>query len=64
MTPLERRPEHAGKDVLTEEEAAALERRADESRFVEREPSDGDPGTYNQICLIQGHGLCLTDAQR
>ncbi len=25
MTPLERRPEHAGKDVLTEEEAAALE---------------------------------------
>ena len=54
MTPLERRPEHAGKDVLTEEEAAALERRADESRFVEREPSDGDPGTYNQIWFDPG----------
>jgi len=54
MTPLERRPEHAGKDVLTEEEAAALERQADESRFVEREPSDGDPGTYNQIWFDPG----------
>ena len=54
MTPLERRPEHAGKDVLTEEEAAALERRADENRFVEREPSDGDPGTYNQIWFDPG----------
>ena len=54
MTPLERRPEHAGKDVLTEEEAAALERRADESRFVEREPSDRDPGTYNQIWFDPG----------
>ena len=54
MTPLERRPEHLGKAVLTEEEAAALERRADESRFVEREPSDGDPGTYNQIWFDPG----------
>jgi len=54
MTPLERRPEHAGKDVLTEEEAASLERQADESRFVEREPSDGDPGTYNQIWFDPG----------
>ena len=54
MTPLERQPEHLGKAVLTEEEAAALERRADESRFVEREPSDGDPGTYNQIWFDPG----------
>ena len=54
MTPLERRSEHAGKAFLTEEEAAALERRADESRFVEREPSDGDPGTYNQIWFDPG----------
>jgi len=54
MTPLERRPEHSGKAVLTEEEVAALERRADESRFVEREPSDGDPGTYNQIWFDPG----------
>ena len=54
MPPLERRPAPAGKDVLTEEEAAALARRADESRFVEREPSDGDPGTYNQIWFDPG----------
>ena len=49
MTPLERRSEHVGKEFLTEEEAAALEQRADQRRFVEREPSSGDPGTYNQI---------------
>ena len=54
MTPLERRSENAGKEFLTEEEVAALERRADESRFVEREPSDGDPGTYNQIWFDPG----------
>jgi len=54
MTPLERRSDHAGKEFLTEEEVAAFERRADESRFVEREPSDGDPGTYNQIWFDPG----------
>ncbi len=54
MTPLERRSEHAGQEFLTEEEAAALERRADQNRFVERVPSDGDPGTYNQIWFDPG----------
>ena len=54
MTPLERRSEHVGKEFLTEEEAAALEQRADQRRFVEREPSSGDPGTYNQIWFDPG----------
>src|SRR5881628_2150520 len=48
ITPLERPPEFATKEFLTEQEAAALEKRALENR-VDRPPPPGDPGTYNQI---------------
>ena len=54
MTPLERPQDLAGREFLTEEEAAVLEQRADQNRFVERVPKDGDPGTYNQIWLDAG----------
>jgi hypothetical protein len=48
ITPLERPSEFAGKEFLSEQEAAVLERRALEAR-VDRPPPPGDPGTYNQI---------------
>ena len=54
MTPLERRAEHANKEFLTDEEATLLEHRADQNRFIEREPNAGDPGTYNQIWFDPG----------
>jgi hypothetical protein len=48
LTPLERSGQFAGKDVLTDEEAIALEKRTAEQR-VDRAPGRGDPGTYNQF---------------
>ena len=48
ITPLERPREFAGKAFLTEQEVAALEKRALENR-ADRPPVAGDPGTYNQI---------------
>ena len=57
LTPLERPTGLAGKEFLTEEEAASLERNADERRFVERVPSAGDPGTYNQTWFDPGTRL-------
>ena len=38
LTPLERPQDLAGREFLTDEEAAALEQRADQDRFVERVP--------------------------
>ena len=49
LTPLERPASLAGKEFLTEAEAAAMEKRAAERRLVEPPASSGDPGTYNQI---------------
>jgi hypothetical protein len=49
LTPLERPAALAGKEFLTEVEAAAMEKRAAERRLVESPPASGDPGTYNQI---------------
>ena len=57
LTPLERPRELAGQEFLTEEEAVALEQRADRNRFVEREVREGDPGTYNQIWFDPGTRL-------
>ena len=54
LTPLERPMDLADKSFLTEEEVVALEYRADESRFVERTPQAGDPGTYNQAWFDPG----------
>jgi hypothetical protein len=46
LTPFERPEALAGKATITEEEAAAIEKRARENR-VDREPKPGDPGNYN-----------------
>ena len=54
LTPLERPAELAGKTHLTEEEVATRERGVDETRFVERAPREGDPGTYNQVWFDPG----------
>src|SRR6266851_2539120 len=48
LTPLERPNDLGVKQVLTDEEAAALEKRAAESR-VDAPPPPGNPGTYNQF---------------
>ena len=48
ITPLERPSEFAGKEFLTEQEAAALEKRALDAR-ADGPPPPGDPGTYNQV---------------
>ena len=51
LTPLERPEELAGKQFLTEEEAAGLEEHADQNLFVEPVPREGDPGGYNRVWL-------------
>jgi hypothetical protein len=48
ITPLERPSELAGKEFLTEQEAADLEKRALAAR-ADGPPPPGDPGTYNQV---------------
>jgi hypothetical protein len=48
ITPLERPSEFAGKEFLTEQEAADLEKQALAGR-ADGPPPPGDPGTYNQI---------------
>lgn len=49
MTPLERPANLAAKEYLTAEEAVAMEKKAREEQFVDREAPAGEPGTYNQI---------------
>ena len=53
ITPLQRPREFAGQEVLTEEEAAALEQVTAERR-VDGPPRAGDPGTYNRFWFDQG----------
>jgi len=61
LTPLERPGDLAGKQVLTDEEASALEQRAAQNR-VDRAPRAGDPGTYNQFWF--DFGTTVTDSKR
>jgi hypothetical protein len=53
LTPFERQAEFAGKATLTEQEAAAIEKRASENR-VDRPPPQGDTGSYNQVFFDSG----------
>ena len=53
LTPFERTPELAGKATITEEEAAAIEKRTSENR-VDRPPRPGDTGSYNQVFVDSG----------
>src|SRR5712692_5640507 len=59
ITPLERPQELAGKQVLSDDEAAALERKAAQNR-VDRPPPPGDSGTYNQFWFDRGTKVVAT----
>jgi hypothetical protein len=53
ITELERPQALSGKQVLGDDEAAALEQRTAQNR-VDRPPAAGDPGTYNQFWFDRG----------
>jgi hypothetical protein len=53
-TPLERPGALAGKQVLTEEERAALQEEVSERINADRAPTPGDPGTYNEFWWERG----------
>lgn len=53
ITELERPQSLSGKQVLADDEAAALERKTAQNR-VDRPPAAGDPGTYNQFWFDRG----------
>ncbi len=53
ITELQRPESLAGKPVLADDEAAALERKTAQNR-VDRPPAAGDPGTYNQFWFDRG----------
>jgi hypothetical protein len=53
---MERPAEFAGKEFLTEQEAAALEG----VKRVDRAPAEGDPGTYNQFWFEPGTKVVQT----
>jgi hypothetical protein len=62
LTPLERPKEFAERAVLTDEEAAAIEKRAAETSLVDAPPRAGDPGTYNR--LWTDFGSKVVDSKR
>src|SRR5437763_735924 len=59
ITPFERPAELAAKPVLSEEEAAALEKKAAANR-VDRPPAPGDVGNYNQFWFDSGTKVVST----
>src|SRR5437763_649594 len=59
ITPFERPAELAAKPVLSEEEAAALEKKAAQNR-VDRPPQPGDVGNYNQVWFDSGTKVVST----
>src|SRR5579862_4835120 len=59
ITAFERPKEFEGRATLTEQEAAAVERRAADNR-VDRPPSEGDVGNYNQLWLDPGTKVVST----
>ena len=59
ITPFERPQELADKAVLSEQEAAQLEKRAAQSR-VDRAPTEGDVGSYNQFWFDSGSKVVST----
>jgi len=59
ITPMERPKEQAGKEVLTAEEAAELEKQATQRR-VDRPPRAGETGSYNQFWFDSGTNVIST----
>ena len=62
ITPMERPTELAGRDVLTDEEAAEFAQETLDSRDHDRAPREGNTGTYNQFWW--DYGTKLTDDNR
>jgi hypothetical protein len=60
LTPLERPGSSPDKEFLTEEEAAQLEHRTAQDRFVDRAPAAGNPGTYNKFWVDFGSRVVAT----
>lgn len=54
LTPLQRPKEFADREVLTADEAAAIEQRASQTRFDDQAPPPGNPGTYNRFWIDAG----------
>ena len=54
LTPFERPEEFAGKQVLTEEEAAEFEAERNLRNSTDRPPPPGSPGGYNQFWFDRG----------
>lgn len=59
ITPFERPQELADKATLSDQEAAQLENRAAQSR-VDRAPTEGDVGSYNQFWFDSGTKVVST----
>jgi hypothetical protein len=59
ITPFERPAELAAKPVLTKEEAAEVEKKAAENR-VDKPPTAGDVGNYNQVWFDAGTKVVST----
>lgn len=59
ITPFERPANLSSKTVLTQEEAAALERKAAEAN-TDRPPAPGDVGTYNRVWFDSGTKVVST----
>ena len=62
ITPMERPSELAGKEVLTDEEAAEVAQEILDRRDHDRPPREGSAGTYNQFWW--DYGTKLTDDNR
>ena len=61
ITPLERPSEHAGKEFLTEEEAAELEKQTAQTRAArEIDPGPGSVGAYNLVWVDAGTEVLST----
>src|ERR1700730_1252059 len=59
ITPFERPAQLAGKAFLTEQEAAEIEKQSAQSK-VDRPPTAGDVGTYNQVWFDSGTKVVST----
>jgi hypothetical protein len=74
LTPLQRAPEHAGREFLNESEAAAIEKRLNQQRFDTERASPGslgaagrpesDPGIYNLGWWWEPNGRRLARTRR
>lgn len=60
LTPLERPKETPTREFLTDEEVAAIEKRAVQTQDVEAPPRPGDPGAYNRFWIESGMTVVAT----